>query len=152
MRTAKIIGVVMVLLFLGVLAGIIGFSYPRLIDNQALENPIEVTSLDGTIMTLEDGRRIDFEYFLGDDLKAALEDSNYQVDIEHDGDQLVIFLSMPTFVCGTPWAQPIRIPLMPCDIPRNRRQMAGCGVEIGWREQSGKDGGAAGYGANPPGN
>jgi hypothetical protein len=135
MKTAIItVGIVGLLLGLGMLTGVLGFHYPRLIENQALEHPIKVTSLDGTVMTLEDGRRIDFEYFLGDDLKAALEDSDYQVDIEKDvencGPEITIYCNSPRFVCGTPWAQPIRIPLIPCDIPRNIREMMGCGTEM----------------------
>lgn len=121
--------VILGLLVLGVLTGVVGIHYPRVIENQPLVNPIEISKVEGSVVTLADGRILEFE---GDAPKGSWENffaSGRKIDIEENGaDEVMVWANKPGWICGTPWATPIRIPLIADDVYRNRREVVGLGT------------------------
>lgn len=111
----------LLLLFLGVLTRVVGICYPVMVDNQPLMTPVQIVGVSGESVTLKDGRVLDL-YCLGGDWENVLARLP-QVDLEEErpGDFTVYVSRSHPGICGTPWAQPIRIPLIPHRIDRNRR-------------------------------
>lgn len=123
-------GVVSGVILLAWCFGLIGIHYPCLVDNQALENPLKVEVLNGDIMVLDDGRRIQLEGCWCDGgWELALEESGQLIEVEHDGDDLIIFGNLRRSVCGTPWVNLINLPLIEVELPKNQRQVMGWGSE-----------------------
>ena len=110
---------------------IVQFHYPRAVDNDPLLAPVLVKSVDGNMLILEDGRAFlvspnpDFG-----PLAEIIEGSESQVDIGSDEDGVVIFAKHRGWLCGTPWTGLIEIPLIPDDVPLNRRAPIGRAVEL----------------------
>ena len=42
----------------------------------------------------------------------------------------MVYASERAFICGTPWAKPIVIPLIADHIPANRRGLMGMGTDV----------------------
>lgn len=112
------------LLGLGFLTGLVGIHYPRIIENQSLLHPVAVVQVEGARITLADGRMFELETaFPGRDRTKSWSVGS-RVEIEDDGSgEVMIFGNSPRMICGTPWAKPIRIPLIPVDLDRNRREI-----------------------------
>jgi hypothetical protein len=136
MKTTLKIGVAVILvLVISIQTGIVGMSCPRIIENQPLEHPIKVSYLDASTLRLPDGRLIGLQGppVGGETWGAILENNNYLVDLEpEDGGEIAIDGSVRSFTCGTPWAQPIRIPLIAADLKQYRRECIGFGTEAWW--------------------
>ena len=128
-RDGKIFGalLVVVALVLGIVTGLIGISYPVRVDNTALRSPVKVKRITGHQIELVDGRVIT----LSDDQewKDRISYSKNWVDLEGDpeGPDVWIYGDRKFMLCGTPWAQPIRIPIIPNRIPMNHRQLIAVG-------------------------
>ena len=116
-----------VALVLGIVTGLIGISYPVRVDSTALSSPVKVQRITGQQIELVDGRVIT----LSDDQewKDRIADSKNWVDLEGDpeGPEVWIYGDRKLLICGTPWAQPIRIPIIPNRIPMNHRQLIAVG-------------------------
>ncbi len=123
-------------LILGIVTGLIGISYPVRVDNTALSSPVKVKRITGHQIELVDGRVIT----LSDDQewKDRISYSKNLVDIEGDseGPDVWIYGDRKFILCGTPWAQPIRIPIIPNRIPMNHRQLIAVG-EVTKKAESG---------------
>jgi hypothetical protein len=101
---------------------IIGLHYPNVVQNEPLQNPQKVLRIDGTNIFLQNGAilAIDSEDPL--ELSNKLVQSNFEIDIEGPKEELVaIFARQNGWICGTPWAQPICIPLIKDKVYKNRR-------------------------------
>ena len=127
-KTCFIILAILGLLLLGDRVGIVGFRYPRWVENDSLRDPISVIGVDGMMVTLEDGRVLELEM---DPPEVTWKDffvSGKKVDIEDDGDgEALLYANMPRVRCGTPWARLIRIPLFPDDVNCNSRRIIAFG-------------------------
>src|SRR5262245_8023178 len=99
---------VFALLFAGTSLGIIQFHYPRAVENDPLLSPFSVSSVIGDNLILEDGRRFQV---LGsrESLDTVVEESQYRVDLEPDGDDIYVFVKRRGWICGTPWVALIQI-------------------------------------------
>lgn len=124
--------IVVVSLFL-VTIGIVGLRYPRLINNNPLQAPIQVVAINGTKLDLADGRVVELESPLltSSEIQQSLQNSQMLVDVEaadptfpHD---VTLYVKQRQFICGTPWASVIRIPLFPDNIDANRKWVLGFG-------------------------
>jgi hypothetical protein len=107
-------------------SGIVGFHYPRAIDNDPLRSPVYVAHVDATRLVLEDGR--EFEFANGNHEPAVMSGqfgNRVDLELQPDGTYTVYRQRTGLFICGTPWARPINIPLVPDDIPLNARLPAG---------------------------
>ena len=137
-RDGIIFGGILVVAFLilGIVTGWIGISYPVRVDNTALNSPVKVERITGRQVELVDGRVIT----LSDDQewKDRIAYSKNWVDLEGDpeGPEVWIYGDRNMIICGTPWAQPIRIPIIPNRFPKNHRQLIAVG-EITKRAESG---------------
>lgn len=104
--------------------GSVGFTYPRVVAREPLQHPVKIASIQGNAITLVDGRIFD----LGPppDQKAwpdVFSESDGMVDIDASGNDAAIYANQKGWICGTPWAAPIRIPLVPETVYRDRREL-----------------------------
>jgi len=121
---------VAVALILGIVTGFIGISYPVRVDNTALSSPIKVEQITGHQIELVDGRVITLsDAYTDQEWENRIAYSKNLVDLEGDaeGPEVWLYGDRELFICGTPWAQPIRIPIIPNRIPRNHRQLIAVG-------------------------
>ncbi|MDH5676573.1 MAG: hypothetical protein OEZ06_30925 [Myxococcales bacterium] len=103
-----------------VVEGFVGFHYPRIIENDPFRNPVRVASVEGTTLTLEDGRRLRLETTRDADLYHRVKASEFFVEVEDFGEESYVAVKERMWLCGTPWAYMIRIPLIADDVPINR--------------------------------
>ncbi len=104
--------------------GMIGLHYLNIVENDPLVAPVQVTSVQNNTLLLADGRVIWFDSRDGS-LAEIIKTSGNRLDIEleEDSKTVAIFAKSRGWVCGTPWAQHlINIPLIPDDVPINRRK------------------------------
>ena len=132
---ATTILVVAGVLVLGVSTEIVGIRYPEIVDDQPLENPVRVTDVaaredNAAIVTLEDGRRLDLEFYEYHTVAETLEQTQFRVDVVPRNGSVLVFGNRDGWVCGAPWAQPIVIPLIPDTVYRNRREIIASGDEV----------------------
>lgn len=108
--------------------GIVGLRYPRAIENDPLLSPLRVASIQGNSLVLEDGRVLEV-VDVRHPLDEMIANSDYQIDLESHSEVDLVFICVKSrsWICGTPWACVINIPLIPDDVPINRREMAGYG-------------------------
>lgn len=125
MKKAAIILLVLIgLTIVGVLTGLVGIRYPRVIENQPLNDPIAISEVDGSTVTLADGRILELEWPDDDGSDGGLISPGAMIDIEESAyGEVIIWGVKPGWVCGTPWARPLRIPLIADDVYKNRREM-----------------------------
>jgi len=127
----------LVLLVFAASLGIVGFRAPRVVQNQPLMAPIRVVSIDGAKLVLEDKRIIQTEPYSGQDLSNQLSQSDFMVDLEPGaGETVGVYARQTGWICGTPWAQPIRIPIIRDTVYKNRRQLIATGEFIRGNEDS----------------
>jgi hypothetical protein len=101
--------------------GIVGFRYPDVIDDQPLKDPIRVLSVEGSRLHLADSRTFQCQNMSEKALKDAITQSDFTIDIEVFESTAVVYARPDGWVCGTPWAQPIQIPIFADKVYRNRR-------------------------------
>ena len=81
---------------------------------------------DGSLqdrLTLADGRVLIFKKVEG--LEQRIRNSGFRVDLENAGGETLVYIKRRSFICGTPWAQFIRVPLIRDDVMMNRRELVG---------------------------
>jgi hypothetical protein len=105
--------------------GIVGFHYPRAIDNDPLVSPVGVRVVDAKRLVLDDGR--EFQFVDGLDESIFGDDSfGNRADLELQPDGLyVVYVERRGWICGTPWARMFNFDLIPDDVPINHRVPAG---------------------------
>lgn len=132
------LAILFVVLFLASLFRIVQFHYPRAVENDPLLAPVKVESVQGETIVLEDGRSLRVDYFGSEPLEEVIEGSDFKVDIEtervDERSMTTIYVKHRSWICGTPWVAFINIPLIPDDIPINRRK------RIGWAKVDAEDG------------
>lgn len=118
------------LLSIGLLAccflGIIQLHYPRPIENDPLLSPVEVELVSGYTLRLRDGRVFSVDTS-EESLEKIIEESGYRVDIEPlpQSSHSVVYTKRRGWICGLPWLGVINIPVIPDDVPINRRERIG---------------------------
>lgn len=131
MKTGITIAVGSVLLFaFGVSTGVIGIHYIRVIENEALINPVNVTKVEGNMLTLGDGRVLELEEPMhGENWDRALDMNHNRIEVEPGKSrEVVVWGSVPRTICGGTYA--VRIPLIPRNVNRNRRMTIGYGYDV----------------------
>ncbi|MBC8351417.1 MAG: hypothetical protein H8E66_05490 [Planctomycetes bacterium] len=119
-----LIAVVFVAVFLATNGfGLVGLHYPHAIENDPLIAPVRVVSVQNDTLELEDGRVIVVDA-ISDPLDELIKASDDHVDIEfEDGStNVVVFAKTRSWICGTSWIRLVNIPLIPDDVPINRRE------------------------------
>jgi hypothetical protein len=132
MKTYWTILIVVVLLFAcAPMIGLVGFHYPRVIENEPLEDPHRVVRFEGSNLFLENGTIIALEPFWTEPMAEQLKMASFEVDLERQNDGSCYVLARRNgWICGTPWAQPIRIPLIADTVYKNRRELIGVGSDV----------------------
>jgi hypothetical protein len=122
LRTAWIGMTVIALLLATNFLGIVGFHYPRAVENDPLLAPVRVQAIDKERIVLEDGRVLRVVSPPLIELSEKLAGSDIRIDVEeYQPGRVQVFVSERGWICGTPWVRLIEIPLIPDDIPINRR-------------------------------
>ena len=107
--------------------GILGFTYPRTIDNNPLTDPVDIVVITNQVLTLANGQ----SFAVSDDFRW--EDKLYDRQIElqslPDG-RTRLFVKRRHLFCDTPWARLVTIRLVPVDIKKWTRSEIGTGTEI----------------------
>jgi hypothetical protein len=113
-------------------AGLIGFTYPRIVENEPLHTPVRVLKIENTVMTLEDGRKLEVQSLGSRELEAILKESHGTIDIETNPkiSGVVIYANRDGWVCGTPWARPLTLRLIPETVYKNRREFVDFGAYL----------------------
>jgi len=128
MRVCSYILVSLVVLFLCLKLRLVGISYPEIVENQPLESPIRVIRIEGNNVELADGRTLSLNDPSHESWSDVLAQSENMIDVEEfDSDFVAVYARQDGWVCGTPWAQPIRIPLIRDTVYKNRRELVGIG-------------------------
>lgn len=120
----------LILFTLGIVTGLVGISYPVRVDNSSLISPIKVVRITDNQIELADGRMISLSSAHDDhEWQGQIVYSKNMVDVEGDpgSPEVWIYGDRKFMLCGTPWAQPIRIPMIPNRIPMNHRQLIAAG-------------------------
>ena len=135
----KIVAFILVVIVIAFILGLVGFTYPRVVRDEPLHHPLRVVKIEGTNIVLESGRLIALEGMTAADITNKLQQSDFHVDVEPGhGGSVAIWARQTGWICGTPWAQPIRIPLVPVTVHKNRRKLIAVGSYI--RESGQPDG------------
>jgi hypothetical protein len=130
-RTAAWIAISLgVLLGLIITPGFIGLRYPRAKYNNPLRNPVQVDRVHGRTLVLADGRELELSESSGD-IAALVAESKNRIDLVAVNDQYMVFVNRRGWICGTPFAAMIQIPLIPVDVPMNRREPIGVATLLG---------------------
>jgi hypothetical protein len=135
--TTAILVVAVLLIFCASMIGMVGFHYPHVIQDEPLQNPQKVLRVEGPNIFLESGAIIALDHVDASSISNKLDQSAFRVDIEGaKGGPLAIWARQDGWICGTPWAQPIRIPLIRDTIYKNRRELIAVGsyVESGGQQ------------------
>lgn len=105
------------------------FHYLEIVENDPLVSPIRVVAVHENVLELEDGRR--YELLEGADrLTDLAADSDLCIDLEPPESAMpIVFVKHRQVICGTPWARPIRIPIIADRLPANTRHFAGHAVQ-----------------------
>lgn len=113
-------------------AGLIGFTYPRIIDTEPLLAPAVVVKVENTVVTLEDGTRIEIQGLTSEEIKEVLRESHQRLDIKTSAnlEERLIYANRNGWVCGTPWATPLTLPLVPQTVYKNRREFVAFGIYV----------------------
>jgi hypothetical protein len=121
------------------ITGFIGIHYPHVIQDQPLRHPLAVVRVETNRLWLEDGRVLALDDADGSQISNKLSQSDFKVDIEPGADGILgIYARQKNWICGTPWAQPIRIPIFRDTVYKNRRELIAIGmIEEASSQQSG---------------
>ena len=124
-------GLLLLLLVIATALGMVGFRYPYVVQDQPLNNPVKVLCVESNRLHLADSRVVEVDPHSKQDITNQLAQSDFMIDVE-DGadDEVVIYARQNGWICGTPWAQPIRIPIFRDTVYRNRRELITVGKII----------------------
>lgn len=112
-------------------SGLVGFRYPHIVQGDPLRHPCKVRDVQGTNMVLADGRVIAFHASYPSEFSNELSQSEFEVDVEGRGiSGAAIYARHKTKICGTPWAQPIVIPLIRDTVYKQHREMIAFGTYV----------------------
>lgn len=105
------------------------FHYLEIVENDPLISPTRVVAVRGDIVELEDGRF--YELLQGADRLADFAaDPDLYIDLEPPESAMpTVFVKRRQVICGTPWARPIRIPIIADRLPANTRDFAGNAIQ-----------------------
>jgi hypothetical protein len=108
----------------GILTGLVGIHYPRVTENEPLNNPIIVLKADNDHLHLEDGRVIQIDYWnLRGTPSTLMNITKHRVEVHQDSSgAITVYGNEKGWICGTPWAKLITIPIIPDNVYRNRKQ------------------------------
>jgi len=129
----KYIIVVIVVVAFGVYsywAKLIGFTYPNVIENQPFVNSLKITKIEGDVTTLSNGCRIKTIQRYDNNKKSHVQvgDSVY---LDHIGDEeYMVKALVDGWVCGTPWARCVTVPLIKQDVYKNRIEVVLLGKKV----------------------
>lgn len=127
MKIVTTIAVATLLLAAASVTGIVGFRYPHVLEDEPLRDSIKVFRIEGNEIHLADSRVVVVGTAVEDELRGAVAESELFVDVEVDRAFATVYARQDGWVCGTPWAQPIRIPVFRDTVYRNRRQVIAFG-------------------------
>ncbi len=138
---ATILIVVALLVVTASVIGLIGFHYPDVVQDEPLRNPQKVVRVEGTNIYLESGAIVALDGINTLEISNKLRQSAFEIDVEGTNKEPVaIWARQDGWVCGTPWAQPIRIPLIRDTTYKNRRELIAVGSYV---DSNDRRGGAA---------
>lgn len=104
---------------------VVGFTYPRAVENDPLRKPVHVTTVTSNSFTLADGRSF-LVIYDQHDFSEVITNAGVRVDLDDMGQkEFAVYTAERGWICGTPWARMITIPLIPQSVPINRRRYAG---------------------------
>jgi len=138
MRVALyILAGVLVLLALGTAFGMVGFHYPKVIQNEPLQNPQKVTRIEGSNLILQSGAMVRIEDMDSFGMSNRLAQSQFEIELDggSNGGPVTVWARQNGWICGTPWAQPIRIPVFLDTVYRNRKLIIATGNYVRPRAQ-----------------
>ena len=119
MKILYAIVVIMFLLFIGMGTGLVGITYPIVIEDQPFTNPCKVQKVVEHEMFLEDGRIVVLDRPEG--IKEILAYSKHTIELHEDENNSVLIVARRNgWVCGTPWAKLIRIPIIGEKVYKNK--------------------------------
>lgn len=132
---AVFVGIVTGLCVAAWMMGIVGVHYPVVVQDEPLHHPVKVVSVVESRLVLANGQVIAVEGTDKARLDKQLSQSGYEVDVEEESGTgstgiTRIYARQDGWICGTPWAQPIKIRLIPQMVYRNRRQQIGFGEVV----------------------
>lgn len=132
-KAAITLGLVASLLLVGYPIGLVGFRYPRIIENQPLRDPQPIAEIRGNRIELRNGRVFEvIDDYAGEEWPISDAAIHRQIDIESDfgDDGFILYGNRVGWICGTPWPQLIKIPIFRDDVYRNRREPIALAREI----------------------
>jgi hypothetical protein len=103
---------------------IVGFRYPRVVENDPLIAPVKVLEVTDNKFVLADGRELVVDG-LDERVGRSLRESNFRVDLEPQGDSGFVVHVKERGRIGIeelPTRSLVNIPLVPNDIPINHRK------------------------------
>ena len=117
---------ILVGLFVCCSLGIIQLHYPRAFENDPLLTPVQVDSVSGFTLTLRDGRVFTVDTS-EESLDKIIKESGYRVDLEPlpQSTHSIVYVKRRGWICGNSWLGVIHIPVIPDDVPINRRKQIG---------------------------
>src|SRR4051812_43856517 len=130
MRTLFITLAVATVLIVGCLMfGVIGFHYPKVIQNEPLHNPQKVVRIIGSDVVMQNGAVLRIDNMDASEISNKLSQSTFEVELDGgpNGEPVAVWARQKGWVCGTPWAQPIVIPLIRDTVYKNRRCVVASG-------------------------
>lgn len=107
--------------------GILGFTYPKVVDNNPLDDPIDIVTITNQVLTLANGQS--FSVADGFRWEDKLYDQQIELQSQPDG-TIRFFGKRRHLICGTPWARLVTIRLIPVEIKRWTRAEVGMGTEL----------------------
>jgi hypothetical protein len=113
--------VVLVALTLLSVLGVIGFKYPVMVEGDKLRNPVHVQAVENGIIRLDDRRVIQVDRSTTEILKLRLAESNGMLELKQlDKSEVEVYTGRTmNGYCGTPFSQPLCIPLIKVKIPKH---------------------------------
>ena len=131
MNNRTIIKLVLAIIGLVLCLGVfpfVGLHYPKIVENEPLHEPVKVLNIQGSTIALENGRTLVLDGIDANNISNQLMQSDYYIDLKDEGDGVYfVYARQDGWVCGTPWAQPIRIPLFEDTVYRNKRRLIAFG-------------------------
>ncbi len=119
------LGFVFMLVLASIPGGIITFHYPEVIQDEPLVNPVHIAKIEKDRLFLKNGSVLRLRDEPPEDGWAAVfQQSALQIDVEYLNEtSAIIYARQDGWICGTPWAALIRIPLIPDLVYKNRREL-----------------------------
>ena len=126
LNTIVLVVVIMFAIYLACSTKLIGFHYPEIVNDQPFDGGIRITSIEGLRIKLENGLLLKMENddsFKHEKVQMAIGDL---VKIEtDDNENFQIHARVNGWVCGTPWASLITIPIVKDRVYKNKIKFVG---------------------------